>query len=189
MNYNRYRKKPIEVEAIQFDGWNWATCMQFMSDEILLFPQEFCKKEHLVIHTVDGDMKANIGDYIIKGVNGEFYPCKPDIFEKTYELLEDKPKEQFYLPDKKFFEDPLMDLDSDSYHSYRVDLKWFDEIRCRRPAYGCINFHEFLILDKNDEVVDSIRIYPKSMGDRIVTVDKETYNKIDYYRNNKEYKN
>ena len=39
----------------------------------------------LVIHTLEGDMEASIGDYIIKGVNGEFYPCKPDIFAKTYE--------------------------------------------------------------------------------------------------------
>lgn len=39
----------------------------------------------LVIHTLEGDMETSIGDYIIKGVNGEFYPCKPDIFAKTYE--------------------------------------------------------------------------------------------------------
>ena len=39
----------------------------------------------LVIHTLEGDMEASIGDYIIKGVNGEFYPCKPNIFTKTYE--------------------------------------------------------------------------------------------------------
>lgn len=41
----------------------------------------------IVIDTLEGQMKADIGDYIIKGVNGEFYPCKPDIFEKTYELV------------------------------------------------------------------------------------------------------
>ena len=39
----------------------------------------------LIIHTLEGDMEASINDYIIKGVNGEFYPCKPDIFDKTYE--------------------------------------------------------------------------------------------------------
>ena len=43
------------------------------------------KGKTLVIHTLEGDMEASIGDYIIKGVNGEFYPCKPDIFAKTYE--------------------------------------------------------------------------------------------------------
>ena len=42
----------------------------------------------IIIHTLEGDMKANVGDYIITGVNGEQYPCKPDIFEKTYEAAE-----------------------------------------------------------------------------------------------------
>ncbi len=56
----KYRKKPVVVEVYQTD-------------------------KELVIHTLEGDMKANVGDYIITGVNGEQYPCKPDIFEKTYE--------------------------------------------------------------------------------------------------------
>lgn len=47
-----------------------------------------CFKETMTIETLEGAMIANIGDYIIKGVNGEFYPCKPDIFEKTYEFVE-----------------------------------------------------------------------------------------------------
>ena len=44
--------------------------------------------EELIIETLEGDMKCSIGDWIIKGVNGEFYPCKPDIFEKTYDKVE-----------------------------------------------------------------------------------------------------
>ena len=51
---------------------------------------EYCesvKKDGLIIHTLEGDMKASIGDFIIKGVNGEFYPCKPNIFCKTYEYV------------------------------------------------------------------------------------------------------
>lgn len=84
----KYRKKPVVIEAIQFDGWNWAECYQFMSDETLLFPQWEKKEEKIVIKTLEGVMTASIGDYIIKGVNGEFYPCKPDIFEKTYEEIE-----------------------------------------------------------------------------------------------------
>ena len=55
----KYRKKPVTVEAYQTD-------------------------KELIIHTLEGDMKASVGDYIITGVNGEQYPCKPDIFEKTY---------------------------------------------------------------------------------------------------------
>lgn len=56
----KYRKKPVVVEAYQ-------------------------TQKEMIIHTLEGDMKASPGDYIITGVNGEQYPCKPDIFEKTYE--------------------------------------------------------------------------------------------------------
>ena len=84
---NKYRKRPVEVEAIQFDGWNWREVYQFMSDEPLMFTQDFRKEEYILIDTLEGVMKAKVGDYIIKGVHGEFYPCKPDIFHETYEDL------------------------------------------------------------------------------------------------------
>ena len=84
----RFRKKPVEIEAVKFDGWNWAECYQFMSDEVLLFPQILEEREKIEIKTLEGTMTASRGDWIIKGVNGEFYPCKPDIFAKTYELVE-----------------------------------------------------------------------------------------------------
>lgn len=84
----RFRKKPVEIEAVKFDGWNWAECYQFMSDEVLVFPQVLKEREYIKIETLEGTMTASRGDWIIKGVNGEFYPCKPDIFEKTYELVE-----------------------------------------------------------------------------------------------------
>ena len=56
----KFRKKPVVIDAYQTD-------------------------QELIIHTLEGDMKASPGDWIITGVNGEQYPCKPDIFEKTYE--------------------------------------------------------------------------------------------------------
>ena len=84
---NKYRKRPVEVEAIQFDGWNWREVYQFMSNEPLMLTQDFRKEEYLFIDTLEGVMKASVGDYIIKGVHGEFYPCKPDIFHETYEDL------------------------------------------------------------------------------------------------------
>lgn len=86
---NKYRKKPVEIEAIRFDGWNWREVYQFMSDEPLMFTQDFRKDEYILIDTLEGVMKARVDDYIIKGVNGEFYPCKPDIFHKTYEEIKD----------------------------------------------------------------------------------------------------
>ena len=82
---NKYCKRPVEVEAIQFDGWNWREVYQFMGDEPLAFTDDFRKEEYLLIDTLEGVMKARVGDYIIKGVHGELYPCKPDIFHETYE--------------------------------------------------------------------------------------------------------
>lgn len=67
-NTEKYRKKPVVVEAYQTN-------------------------EPMIIHTLEGDMRADIGDYIITGVNGEQYPCKPDIFDKTYEKVDGEPKD------------------------------------------------------------------------------------------------
>ena len=76
-----YRKKPVVVEAIQWTGENHAEMCEFIDPEVF----EIIPRVGLVIHTLEGDHHASPGDYIIKGVNGEFYPCKPDIFAKTYE--------------------------------------------------------------------------------------------------------
>ncbi len=76
----RFRKKPVEIEAVQWTGEN--------RDEIKAFIDEaafgFAFGE-LSIHTLEGSMKASPGDWIIRGVQGEHYPCKPDIFEATYD--------------------------------------------------------------------------------------------------------
>ncbi|MFW6017068.1 MAG: hypothetical protein ACOCRK_11570 [bacterium] len=88
----KYRKKPIVIEAVQWNG-NEYKMMKFCDD--LIYPNSdktkiaFSKnKEEMYIETLEGVMTARKGDYIIKGVNGEFYPCKEDIFEKTYERVE-----------------------------------------------------------------------------------------------------
>lgn len=75
----KYKKKPVIIEAIQWTGKNLSEIDNFIDRTV------DNKETTLVIHTLEGDMEASIGDYIIKGVNGEFYPCKPDIFDKTYE--------------------------------------------------------------------------------------------------------
>lgn len=80
----KYRKKPLVIEAVQFDGTDASVewlLPQLMSKEI----GRACS--HLYINTLEGIMTADIGDYVIKGVRGEFYPCKPDIFEATYEQV------------------------------------------------------------------------------------------------------
>ena len=80
----KYRKKPIIIEAKQWNKYDplvigevctWISNKVFHIDD----------NRDLIINTLEGDHKANGGDYIIKGINGEFYPCKPDIFKATYE--------------------------------------------------------------------------------------------------------
>ena len=78
-----YRKKPVTVEAVQWTGENHAEMCEFIDPEVF----KIIPRVGLVIHTLEGDHHASPGDYIIKGVNGEFYPCKPDIFAKTYESV------------------------------------------------------------------------------------------------------
>lgn len=96
----RYRKKPIEIEAIQYTGCNELEIADFMGvsvpdlhtrvDAVLRADGDYRKNSHIYINTLEGVMTANYGDYIIKGVKGEFYPCKPDIFAETYEAVEVK---------------------------------------------------------------------------------------------------
>jgi hypothetical protein len=80
-----YRKKPVVVEAVQWDGKNQFEIMSFCKN---CYFTSYGAVKDLFIDTLEGDMQAAIGDYIIKGVAGEFYPCKPKIFELTYEIVE-----------------------------------------------------------------------------------------------------
>ena len=77
----KYKKKPVVIEAIRFIGSNYEEIREFIDQNTL------CSDLSIVISTLEGDMVAQKGDYIIKGVKGEFYPCKPDIFEETYEAV------------------------------------------------------------------------------------------------------
>ena len=82
-----YRKKPVVIKAVQYDG-NFRCLDIFGISEVWNFivSKDEEGKQCIKIPTLEGEMTASIGDYIIKGVKGEFYPCKPDIFEMTYEL-------------------------------------------------------------------------------------------------------
>jgi hypothetical protein len=92
----RFRKKPVVIEAVQLRWDTWGQVCDFITlpwgpDGVHGVVKEGGVSDNkgdpicLVIPTLEGNMTASAGDYIIKGVNGEFYPCKPDIFEKTYE--------------------------------------------------------------------------------------------------------
>lgn len=84
----KFRKKPVVVEAMQFTNdtknqiFNFVCCNRYADFDNNHNPI-------LIIETLEGDMVTSLGDWVIKGVDGEFYPCKPGIFEKTYEKVDD----------------------------------------------------------------------------------------------------
>lgn len=91
----KYRKKPVVIEAIQWTG-NTTEIKEFCGNNCSYNVEDSAwrvgkgiPREELIIHTLEGDMKASRNDYIIKGINGELYPCKPDIFERTYEMIKE----------------------------------------------------------------------------------------------------
>ena len=91
----KFRKKPVVIEAIRWDGSNLKEIIAFTGlhpsaekwswDEY----EKVVTSEGLKIFTLEGSHLATVGDIIIKGVHGEFYPCKPDIFDKTYDAITD----------------------------------------------------------------------------------------------------
>ena len=82
-----YRKKPVEIQAIQWDGENYGDMRDFTRRADGFSALVDREGDKAAIETLEGVMTASIGDWIIKGVKGEFYPCKPDIFEATYEQV------------------------------------------------------------------------------------------------------
>jgi uncharacterized protein (DUF2147 family) len=78
----KYRKKPVEIEAVCWSGFNYEEVCELGDKKVQR------SGNNLLIYTLEGTMIASLGDYIIKGVSGELYPCKPDIFNLTYEKVE-----------------------------------------------------------------------------------------------------
>ena len=85
----KYRKKPVVVEAIQWRENNWEEVLKFLGDADYYYISDLDGPVVLVIETLEGRINAHPGDYIIRGVAGEYYPCKPDIFEQAYEAVEE----------------------------------------------------------------------------------------------------
>ena len=90
----KYRKKPVVIEAVQWNGFNLEEIKEFVGDSLIYDISDAAWKVgkdaptiHIGIKTLEGNHICSKGDYIIKGVQGEFYPCKPDIFMQTYEQL------------------------------------------------------------------------------------------------------
>ena len=93
---NQYRKRPVVIEAVQYTGDNEIQIMDFVGQRLSVSkPPQGYEHDHVVdnrminitIPTLEGEMRCNRFDYVIKGVKGEFYPCKPDIFDATYEKV------------------------------------------------------------------------------------------------------
>lgn len=84
----QYIKKPVIIEAIHYNGLNYDEVNEFVGKRL---KQEFYDNQvtfpllYLFIETLEGEMRISPNDYVIKGINGEFYPCKPEIFNKTYD--------------------------------------------------------------------------------------------------------
>lgn len=84
----KFQKKPVVIDAVQFTGTNHEEICAFVGKENMVVASEL---PHITIVTLEGNMKASQGDWIIRGVKGEYYPCKPDIFEQTYQPVEEEP--------------------------------------------------------------------------------------------------
>lgn len=86
----KYQKRPVVIEALQYTGENIDEVMAFLGHEFAIN-----EDDGLFISTLEGVMKASSGDFIIKGVDGEFYPCKEHIFKKTYVRAYESEGEQY----------------------------------------------------------------------------------------------
>ena len=184
----KYRKKPVIIDAFQFDG-------DFMNkDRTYYIPDwavDMVHKGHirfrsyvngeLEIKTLEGVMIANVGDYIIRGVNGEVYPCKPDIFEKTYE--EAKPCKKGTL-DKVIRTEADIDrvakelnqklekaLEEDSIPKFPMRL---DDVKLGFD-FSCNNKREFKMLWNGQEVENVKNIILNVPAGEVPTMTVEIY--------------
>jgi len=89
----KFIKMPVEIDAVEWNGRNLLDVIRFTGQNASALSykwedyEDLVSRDGLKIFTLEGVMKASIGDWIIKGVNGEHYPCKPDIFAKTYKAV------------------------------------------------------------------------------------------------------
>ncbi|NCL73773.1 hypothetical protein [Rhodococcus sp. YH1] len=84
MTAKTYRKKPVEIQAMRVQK-PISKVAEWCGGTVLRGGMQATKFIGVIIPTLEGNMRADIGDYVIRGVQGEFYPCKPDIFAQTYD--------------------------------------------------------------------------------------------------------
>lgn len=144
----KYRKKPVEIEAMQLTADNACEVLTFCngSGDIVASKED---DGTISIKTLEGTMIASIGDYVIKGVKGEFYPCKPDIFEATYDIVEEEDWEQ-HLPNLEITLVPeeIANIASLLDNDPRMKKVEFDSAAC--------SLH-FVVQYSGNETVDNIK--------------------------------
>lgn len=86
MSIKEYRKKPVVIEAVQLEQNNAIEVARWCGGEAKFMSPAM---PSVFIRTLEGTMRADVGDFIIKGVRGEFYPCKPEVFFATYEVVDE----------------------------------------------------------------------------------------------------
>lgn len=135
---DKYRKKPVIIEAVQFTGLNPTEIKDFVGEncEVEIYDNEVTPPvARIVIHTLEGDMEVGKGDFVIKGVKGEFYPCKPDIFEQTYESAETQQEQQEVDLEKVVMIDNLiMNLVAEGYNDGYKTRPFYEEVLRRFNA-------------------------------------------------------
>jgi len=117
MGVKKYIKRAIEIEALEWTGRNIEEIFSFMSEGSFSFTGEI-----LYINTLEGPLKASEGDYIIKGLRGEYYPCKPDIFAQSYDEIVDDDVDKdtcLYIRNCTCYEEDYSSLLN--CHNYRPD--------------------------------------------------------------------
>lgn len=147
---SKYIKKPVIIEAVQWNGNN--------TEEIINFTKlcTLTQGDNLIIPTLEGDMKASIGDFIIKGVHGEFYPCKPDIFKKTYDRVRDIDTEDSKFNNQEEVDKLQEKVYSVSNSAFPLDA-FFNDIRDNKnPNYNKCSAYEDLekIIDTFIELIE-----------------------------------
>lgn len=126
----KYKKKPIVVEAIRWTGSNLEEIRNFVGSDLIeecveLFDIKRTLKKMLVdiaIETPEGTMRVDYGDYIIKGVQGELYPCKPDIFEQVYEEIDNVEAQE----EKKTYLSEYLKKHNCSYQEFMEQQEMYD---------------------------------------------------------------
>lgn len=123
-----YRKKPVQIEARELTHSNIPEIMTWCGSSQYWSKPPMREVTGIIIPTLEGQHEASFGDMIIKGIAGEFYPCKPEIFQNSYEMIvtkeklleilswDEDPEEEGYLPDRVTTHDGTWILDGDIYY-------------------------------------------------------------------------